>query len=222
MKQKLAMMTVLFLLVGGALYAQQDMGNTPAPQATYMTGVVQSSSPTSLTIRNDSGEVLNLVVDSHTVGAENLKTGDRVRVEYNHNTEGQNVAEEIQANPSNLAESQSSSATGATSGTEQESAATEQAEQTTGTEATPSTATEPNNTYSNEPSTNPSPYATPQSSTSSSSSTSTTTETEPQENNVDTSATSQTGLPKTGSNLPAFALLGLLALAGAATVRFLH
>ena len=94
--RKIALLTVFALLVGGAAFAQQDMGNAATTGAGYMTGVVESADSSALTLRDDSDRVLTLLIDKGTVGADHSLVGSRVRVTFHRNDANQMVAREIQ------------------------------------------------------------------------------------------------------------------------------
>ena len=77
--------------------AQQDMGNIATSGATYTTGVLTARSADSITVAKDDGEVVTMLVDVGTVGADAATLEQRVRVDYHVNEYGQAVADVVQA-----------------------------------------------------------------------------------------------------------------------------
>jgi len=77
--------------------AQQDMGNIATSGATYTTGVLTARGADSITVARDDGEVVTMLVDVGTVGADAATLDQRVRVDYHVNEQGQAVADVVQA-----------------------------------------------------------------------------------------------------------------------------
>jgi hypothetical protein len=164
----LSLVALLSLLVLGVAVAQQDMGNSPVPGATFTTGTVRAVGPDSVTIEKDSGETVTLLLNAATVGSERLVTGSRVRIDFHTNEYAQGVADVIQAGES-----------------EQVQVASEPIEE-------------------------PAPIVAPPAAS------------EPIEEPVVAAVTEspdQEALPATASNLPAFLLSALIALAAAVALR---
>jgi len=97
--KKLALLAIVTVLCAGTAFAQQDMGNAPVEGATYTTGVVQSASANSMTLREDSGREVTVLLDAATVGGITPAAGARVRVDYHLNGENQAIADAIQLAP---------------------------------------------------------------------------------------------------------------------------
>lgn len=97
--RRLAILTAFALLVGGAAFAQQDMGNVPNTGASYTTGVVEAADASALTLREDTNRVITLLIDKGTVGADHPLVGSRVRVTFHRNEQNQMIAKEIQGLP---------------------------------------------------------------------------------------------------------------------------
>lgn len=97
--RKLVLMVAFALLLGGAAFAQQDMGNLSNTGASYTTGVVEAADASALTLREDSNRVITLLIDKGTVGADHPLVGSRVRVTFHRNEQSQLVAREIQGLP---------------------------------------------------------------------------------------------------------------------------
>jgi hypothetical protein len=91
------MFATLVLLALGVAVAQLDMGNKPAPGATFTSGTVTSRTHDSFTIERESGEFVTLLLTDATVGANRLQVGERARIDYHVNERGQAVADTIQA-----------------------------------------------------------------------------------------------------------------------------
>lgn len=94
--RKLALLAAFAMLVGGAAFAQQDMGNASSTGASFTTGVVESIDSSALTIKEDTNRIVTLLIDKGTVGADNHQVGSRVRVTFHKNDTDQRVATEIQ------------------------------------------------------------------------------------------------------------------------------
>lgn len=193
----MALATALLLSASGVAVAQSDMGNAPTTGATFSTGIVESFGTNSVTIKRDSGESVTYVLDNATIGKANLANGSRVRIDYVTNDQGQTVAKEIQINAdaANIA---------ATPATEVDVDTTADVKVETTTPAAPA----PSATY-----TAPAPAA-PMPDTTADVDVDTTMDT--------TIDTDRDTLPATASRLPAFALLGLVALAAGLAVRFVR
>lgn len=101
MKQ-LALFAVLIALAGGTAFAQQDMGNSSVTGATYRTGIVESIDGSQLTLRDESEQVLTILIVKGTVGAKNHPVGSRVRVNFHNDEAGQSIADEIQGAPGEI------------------------------------------------------------------------------------------------------------------------
>lgn len=101
MKQ-LALFAVLITLAGGTAFAQQDMGNSSTTGATYTTGIVESIDGSQLTLRDESKQVLTILIVKGTVGAKNHPVGSRVRVNFHNDETGQTIADEIQGAPGKI------------------------------------------------------------------------------------------------------------------------
>lgn len=99
--RKLAVFVALALLACGVAAAQQDMGNSPTPGATFVTGTMDSSTSDSLVLRLDSGDRFTLLLTDQTVGVMARPTGARLKVNYHVNDRGQAIADEIQGIVSN-------------------------------------------------------------------------------------------------------------------------
>jgi hypothetical protein len=168
---RLALLGIL-VLFGGVAVAQQDMGNVAVAGATYTTGVVEMTTRDSMSIRKDSGEVVTVLINSATVGAQERPVGTRVRVDFHRDNDNRAIADEIQGIAPVVAEAAATMPLG------------------TGTQATPATAPEtsaPAETTAAPVTETPAPVA--------------------------------DKLPATASTLPGLALLGLLAISGAVTLR---
>ena len=140
--KSLAVLAVLAVLVSGAAVAQssQDLGNVRTAGATYADGIVDASSTTSLSIKNDAGGRLTFVLDSHTVNAMNHAVGTRVKINYHTNENGVAIADEIQGPASSSADAaaaKSTSATATTSSTSSTYAASEPKPAPVATETAP-------------------------------------------------------------------------------------
>lgn len=98
----LTMFAVLIALAAGPALAQQDMGNTSVSGATYTTGIVESIDGSHLTLIDESGQAMTILIVSGTVGAKNHPVGSRVRVNFHHNEDGQSVADVIQGAPGDV------------------------------------------------------------------------------------------------------------------------
>jgi len=189
--KSLGILAVLAVLTVGVAAAQssQDMGNMKTSGATFAEGIVDTSSSTSLSIKNEAGGRLSFLLDSHTVNAANHPAGSRVKINYHTNENGVAIADEIQG-----AGDSGKVATTTTATTTTQAPLT-----TTYTESTkpaPAPVTEPVTPAE------PAPVAAPADTTVKQPTTS-----EP------------SNLPKTASHLPAIGLLGLAALAGFAVLR---
>lgn len=192
------MLALAAVLTAGAAAAQttQDLGNTRTAGATYASGIVDASSSTSLSIKNEAGGRLTFLLDEHTVNPAKPAVGSRVRINYHTNENGVAIADEIQGvggadtkvAASSMATSESSASTYAPA------AAPAAPPVSTETEPAPPAASEP----------------APMSSTTSTSAT-----TEP----APSATTEPSALPKTASELPLLGAIGLAALAGAAALR---
>jgi len=172
--KRLALLGIL-LLFGGVAVAQQDMGNLSVQGATYATGVVEVATSDSMSIRLDSGEVVTVLINSATVGAQDRAVGTRVKINYHRDDQDRAVADEIQGVTPAVAEQTAATETqAAPAAAPAASAPVEATEAPAQTTAAPVTET-------------PAPVA--------------------------------NKLPATASTLPGLALLGLLAISGAATLR---
>ena len=96
--KSLGILAVLAVLTVGVAAAQssQDMGNMKTSGATFAEGIVDTSSSTSLSIKNEAGGRLSFLLDSHTVNAANHPAGSRVKINYHTNENGVAIADEIQ------------------------------------------------------------------------------------------------------------------------------
>ena len=191
--KSLGILAVLAVLTVGVAAAQssQDLGNMKTSGATFAEGIVDTSSTTSLSIKNEAGGRLSFLLDSHTVNAANHPAGSRVKINYHTNENGVAIADEVQGVGD--AGKVASSTTTTTTTTEAPAATT----YTATTKPAPAPMAEPEPVKPAEPA----PAVAPAETT-------TTTSTEP-----------ASTLPKTASNLPALGLLGLAALAGFAVLR---
>jgi hypothetical protein len=172
--KRLALLGIL-LLFGGVAVAQQDMGNLSVTGATYATGVVEMTTSDSITIRKDSGEVVTVLLDAKTVGAQERAVGSRVRIDFHLDNQSRAVADEIQGvSPEAAATKPASETKVAPAVTPEASAPVAETAAPAETTAAPVTATQ---------------------------------------------APAETKLPATASPLPGLALLGLLAISGAVTLR---
>ncbi len=192
--KSLGVLAVLAVLTAGVAVAQttQDMGNMKTSGATFAEGIVDASSSTSLSIKNEAGGRLTFLLDNHTVNAANHPAGSRVKINYHTNENGVAIADEIQG-PGDAGKVATTTAT----------TTTQAPVSTTYTEATkpaPAPVTETERVAPVEPA----PVAAPADTTL---------------NQPATSTTAPASLPKTASHLPAIGLLGLAALAGFAVVR---
>lgn len=86
----------LCLAASGVASAQSSMGNAASTGATFSVGVVESIATDSVTIVQDSGERVTVLLGSHTVGKQYLNNGRRVRIDFRNNENGRPVAEEIE------------------------------------------------------------------------------------------------------------------------------
>jgi len=191
--KSLGIFAVLAVLTVGVAAAQssQDMGNMKTSGATFAEGIVDTSSSTSLSIKNEAGGRLSFLLDSHTVNAANHPAGSRVKINYHTNENGVAIADEIQG----AGDSGKVATTTSTTTTTQAPLATTYTESTKPAPA-PVTESEPVTPAE------PAPVAAPADTT------------------VKQPATSEpSNLPKTASHLPAIGLLGLAALAGFAVLR---
>jgi hypothetical protein len=111
--KKLALLAIVTVLCGGAAFAQQDMGNAAVEGATYTTGIVQSINANSMTVLEDSGREVSVLLDDATVGGITPAVGARVRVDYRLNASNQAVAETIQLAPQDAATEETSAAAAA-------------------------------------------------------------------------------------------------------------
>ena len=94
----LGILAVLAVLTVGVAAAQsgQQLGNMQTSGATFAEGVVDASSTTSLSIKNEAGGRLTFLLDDHTVNAANHPVGSRVKINYHTNENGVGIADEIQ------------------------------------------------------------------------------------------------------------------------------
>ena len=180
--KRLALLGIL-LLFGGVAVAQQDMGHLSVPGANYATGVIEMTTNDSITIRKDSGEVVTLLLDSATVGAQDRAVGSRVRIDFHVNNEDRAVADEIQGAAPATAPvvAESTVTTPIESAPKAETVAVPEASAPIAETAAPAETPAAPVTATQEP--------------------------------------AETKLPATASTLPGLALLGLLAISGAVTLR---
>ena len=95
MKKLLAITALTLLSVGlAAAQSPQEMGNTATPGATFVTGVVVSTTADTIVLRKDSGETLTVFHNAATVGNHNPAVGSRIQVNYKLD-QGRSLATEI-------------------------------------------------------------------------------------------------------------------------------
>jgi len=200
--RNLAVFVALALLVCGVAAAQQDMGNSATPGATFVTGTMDSSTSDSLVLRLDGGDRFTLLLTAQTVGVMARATGTRLKVNYHVNDRGQAIADEIQGFGSKEAAAAPIASSPSSVKVQSEPVA-----------AVPPAPVAPSVEVRSAPT--PAPIATATAPA----------PTIQEENQADLSASSPKApenLPKTASHEPMLLLLGLLACASAVTLRFLR
>lgn len=176
--KRLALVAIL-LLIGSVAVAQQDMGHASVQGAGYLTGVVETTTSDSMTIRKDSGDVVTLLLDDGTVGRADRPVGSRVRVDFRVDSQNRAIANVIQGASPLVAEAAATMPLGSATPAAPVETPAAPAIETPAAPAVESATVEP----------------------------------------AATAAPAATSLPATASVLPGLALLGLLAVSGAVTLR---